>query len=629
MTEIELWGDTEEILPGFSELAGDLRLRSAAGGLRVEVRRGDAGLCVRCRNGAGFISYRSKSDFCRAIGHLAAHLRDAEYEIRETRRFDTLGVMADASRNAVPTVEAVKRMLRCMALMGFNRFMLYTEDTYAVPGQPYFGYMRGRYTREELRACDDCADRLGIEMIPCIQTLAHMPRVLQWQCYEDVSDTEDILLAGEPKTYRLLEELITAASAPFRSNRIHIGMDEAHFIGLGQYLTRNGARPRFDILCDHLEKTAEIARKHHLKPMIWSDMFYRLLDPSGDYADVEIPREVTERIPESVQLVYWNYYSSDKELYLRQLRQHERMKPGTVFAGGVWTWNGMAVSCSKTLATTLPAVEACREVGIRDVLVTLWGDDGAETDLFQALLGLQLYAELSYTPGAVDRGTLGRRFRECTGGDPDAFWDLDRIDNVVGNKRNEAAVNTSKLALYQDIMTGLFDFHFRGRGLSAYYGDLTERFRRYADAGDRWAYLFAPLAELCAVLSRKADMGLEITRAYREKDSAALGGELSRLEELRVSLHTLKDRYRELWLHDCKPFGFEVLDIRLGGVIARVEYAQARIGDYLAGRVKSLPELEEERLPHERRMNTGQDGLCRFNRWHRTVTTSYIGHNIP
>lgn len=30
-----------------------------------------------------------------------------------------------------------------MAMMGLNLGMMYTEDTYEVPGQPYFGYQRG------------------------------------------------------------------------------------------------------------------------------------------------------------------------------------------------------------------------------------------------------------------------------------------------------------------------------------------------------------------------------------------------------------------------------------------------------------------------------------------------------
>lgn len=50
--------------------------------------------------------------------------------------------------------------------MGYNTLMLYTEDTYEVDGQPYFGYMRGRYSKAELRELDDYAAEKGMELIP-------------------------------------------------------------------------------------------------------------------------------------------------------------------------------------------------------------------------------------------------------------------------------------------------------------------------------------------------------------------------------------------------------------------------------------------------------------------------------
>lgn len=79
--------------------------------------------------------------------------------------------------------------------------MVYTEDTYEVKAYPYFGYMRGRYTEEELKECDQYAAELGIEMIPCIQTLAHLTEALKWNYAIDIRDTADILLAGSEATY--------------------------------------------------------------------------------------------------------------------------------------------------------------------------------------------------------------------------------------------------------------------------------------------------------------------------------------------------------------------------------------------------------------------------------------------
>ena len=66
-------------------------------------------------------------------------------------KFKTLGVMVDMSRNSVMSVEGLKRYLPLLKKMGYNCVMLYTEDTYKVDGEPYFGYMRGRYTKDEMK----------------------------------------------------------------------------------------------------------------------------------------------------------------------------------------------------------------------------------------------------------------------------------------------------------------------------------------------------------------------------------------------------------------------------------------------------------------------------------------------
>ena len=111
----------------------------------------------------------------------------------------------------------------------------------------------------ELSECDAYAAELGIEMIPCIQTLGHVEQILKWDNVSALRDTSEIFLVGEPETYRMLEAMIRAASDPMRSRRIHIGMDEAHRLGLGSYLARHGYRGRFQVMNEHLSRVLEIS----------------------------------------------------------------------------------------------------------------------------------------------------------------------------------------------------------------------------------------------------------------------------------------------------------------------------------------------------------------------------------
>ena len=56
--------------------------------------------------------------------------------------YERLGVMIDMSRNAVMSVDSLKKFLPILKKMGYNSVMLYTEDTYEVEGEPFFGYFR-------------------------------------------------------------------------------------------------------------------------------------------------------------------------------------------------------------------------------------------------------------------------------------------------------------------------------------------------------------------------------------------------------------------------------------------------------------------------------------------------------
>ena len=58
--------------------------------------------------------------------------------------FKRFGLMMDMSRNSVMNLPQLKVFTKEIASMGYNMLMLYTEDTYEIPEEPYFGHFRGR-----------------------------------------------------------------------------------------------------------------------------------------------------------------------------------------------------------------------------------------------------------------------------------------------------------------------------------------------------------------------------------------------------------------------------------------------------------------------------------------------------
>ena len=375
----------------------------------LELGWGDA-LTVICEEDRLAVLAEDRAYLARGLFLLRGMLRRGERgTVRQERHFRSCGAFLDCSRGGVMTVEAAKKYIDLTAALGMNVFALYIEDTYTVPGYPYFGHYRGRYTQEELRELDAYCAGYDMELLPCIQTLAHLQQFLQWTPSRELSDTSSCLMAGDEKVYAFLDAAIASLRACVRTDRLHIGMDEAHDVGLGRYLQEHGPTDRFRLLTDHLTRVTELCKAHGFHPMMWSDMFFRLGSKDGDYYDPEchVPQRVIDSLPE-VDMTYWDYYHDDEAFYEHMFAEHARMGRRTVFAGGNWTWGGFLPHVKKTEATMYPAMRVCVRQHVDTVLATMWNDDGNETDHFLALSGLPIFSEACYlgegmTKEAVDR----------------------------------------------------------------------------------------------------------------------------------------------------------------------------------------------------------------------------------
>lgn len=503
-----------------------------------------------------------------------------------------LGVMLDCSRGAVMQTETLHRYIDLLAGMGYRTLMLYTEDTYEIKEEPYFGYLRGRYTQEELREIDAYAASRGIELIPCIQTLAHLDGLVRWGAYRPIIDTDNILLAEEEATYQLIERMFRTLAACFTSRRVHIGMDEAWRVGLGKYLEKHGFTDRTGILLRHLTRVVEIATRYGFRPMMWSDMFFHLATGGHYRPDATFSDAVMQQVPPDLDLVYWDYYHFDPNFYTGVLRVHQRFSNPVIFAGGLWTWYGFSPLSQRALAVTDAAMAACREVGCRDIFFTLWGDDGGECSYFAAL------PLLYYAARAVDErpdpDRIKEDFRAVTGEDFDALMALGRLHELESGER---FINPAKVWLYQDPLLGLYDRTVPAEA-PAYYRALADELDAAADASPTLSLLFRSQAALARAVGRKCRLGVRARAAYRAGDREALRTLAEEdLPQAAEAVDAFHRAYERLWFSENKPNGYERHDARLAGVSARLRTAAARLSAYLAGEATTLAELEEDILP--------------------------------
>jgi hexosaminidase len=598
-------GDLTGLNEGIGLFAAELGFGIvSAGGLPVHViRESGSPIHVSGTEGIASITYSEKIHFFRALGLLVEALRDRnDFDIAETPQFRTNGAMFDVSQgNAVITVPNIRNVLLRMALMGLNMLMIYAEDSYEIEGEPYFGYMRGRYSQSELKECDDFANLFGIEMIPCMQTLAHLIDTLRWDRFTDMKEDDDTLLVGCDETYAFIEKMIAAASAPFRSKRIHIGMDEAWKLGQGRYLLLNGHRRKLDIMTEHLSRVLGITKKYGLEPMIWSDMYFRAASSDGmDYYEKEsaIPADILNIVPKGVQFVYWDYEHHGEDFYIEWIRRHREFGSDPVFAGGIWSWNGFGADYDKTFAASGAALAACKKAGVSEVFATIWGDSGTESSIYENLLGLQLFAEHGYSR-VLDEDKLKSRFKFCIGGNYEDFYSLTWIDKLPGmeTRPDYFTPNASKYMMWQDPMMGLFDKNIEGIAWGAHYARLRVQMETARQRNGSYGFLFEFMANVSAVLELKADLGLRLSEAYRgdKRDVLEAIADIE-LAELSNRLEILRVCHYKCWMRTNKPFGWEVLDIRYGGLAARIRSTAARLKSYLNFEVERLEELEAQRL---------------------------------
>ncbi len=558
------------------------------------------------------IIYSQLSYLFRAIGIAKENMDKGDFQIKETSRFSLNGMMVDCSRNAVISIETLKDVIKQMALMGHNTIMLYTEDTYEIEGEPYFGYMRGRYTIEELTFLDNYAAGFGVTLIPCIQTLAHLNAAVNWNVYKSLTDIDDILLVDDEKTYEFIEKAISSLRKSFRSYRIHIGMDEAHNVGRGRYLDKHGDVDKTELMQRHLERVQQICKKYGFRPMLWGDMFFRIANGGEYYARGSDYSNLKKCVPDDIDMVYWDYYSLTKEEYENLAAAHKTIADNVAFAGGAWKWTSYAPSLFHSMRVSRLALKACYENGINEVFATLWGDDGNEASLYSVFPVLQLFAEYGFHEEFTDE-YLSRRFKTCTGGKLRDFELLD-LPNFPAGAHDNAGSNPSKYLLYQDTMLGLFDKHV-AEGFDDYYAKTAETLWEAAGRNGRYNYLFETLACLCDVLKNKSEAGIKIKYAYDRKDVQELQRIVDEtLPEIISDAEKFRDAVEKQWFKENKPFGFEIIDVRIAGVIQRTKTAKTRLQAYLDNQITRLEELEQERLffdGHENKFD-----ICCYN-WRR------------
>lgn len=289
--------------------------------------------------------------------------------------FPIRGVMLDISRDKVPTMETLFRLVEELAEWKINRLELYTEHTFAYRRHRAVWEHASPMTADEVRALDAfCAERF-IELVPNQNCFGHLHRWLENEPYRDLAECPDGFMTPwgdwrngpfslnplDPRSLALVEELLAELLPNFRSRNVNVGCDETFDLGQGASRAACEERGKGRVYLDFLLKIHAAVTRHGRTMNFWGDIILNHPDLIA-----ELPRDV-------VPLV-WGYEADHP--YAAQCAQFADAGLPFLVCPGTSTWNSILGRTDNALANIANALENGRAAGARGMLLTSWGDNG-------------------------------------------------------------------------------------------------------------------------------------------------------------------------------------------------------------------------------------------------------------
>lgn len=563
---------------------------SFEGGMAIEAFPGlkEGYVITECSDKKLPIKYSSISDLMMALGDIIAHGHPRLDSGPVVPALDFRAVMLDCSRNGVPTVDFLKGAILKLALMGMNYFCLYTEDTYEVDGEPLIGYGRGRYSKTEIRELVGFGEKIGVTLFPCIQTLGHLEQILKYHKYVYLRDNTRVLNALKEETYIFVAKLITEAVNPYNTKLIHLGMDETWGIGRGYAFVENKPIRPLEIYAKHVARVFEICEKEGLQPIMWGDF---ILGHSGEKEMNEFQKSF---LPKSMIMNYWEYESQDKSRYAGAIAEFRKMGYEPLVSPGFHNWGRFWTDYQAVLRTAGPCMKAVHECGIKKTMMTMWGDDGQEC-LFDANYpALSFY--LAWCRMRDPSPEFWEKRAEIICGVPFAeFLKFSEFENFAVSRLDKSGYPvSSKMLFYDDPFFGYVNRMFSDDEVYRIFSDFAETLRKAAGSSRKYPDLLRLAALYSSIISLKFQICRNSRLAYFADNKRDLKIQLGLIPNLEKDICEFHSLYKRLWLRERKPFGLEVMDIRLAGLKARTATMRETIESYLAGEQGKILEFEFE-----------------------------------
>ncbi len=340
-------------------------------------------------------------------------------EIVDGPDFPVRGAMLDISRDKVPTMRTLRRLVDMLAGWKMNQLQLYMEHTFAYHGHEVVWRGASPMSAWQVRSLDRYCRQRGVELVPNQNSFGHMERWLRHEKYRHLSEASGgwrtpwgnirgastTLNPLDPRSIRLLTDLYDQLLPHFTGRLFNVGCDETFELGQGRSREACRKRGAGRVYLDHLMRLRGALRRRGRRMMYWGDM---MMSYPG----------LPARAPKDATLLLWGYESD--HAFERDCRRAARRGLEFYVCPGTSSWCSFSGRTSIALANARAAARSGKRHGAAGLLITDWGDFGHRQHLPVSYAGFLHAAAVSWCAGSNRHMDVGqelsrRAFGDATG----------------------------------------------------------------------------------------------------------------------------------------------------------------------------------------------------------------------
>ena len=311
--------------------------------------------------------------------------------------FPVRGVMLDISRDKVPTLETLFRLVDRLSGFKINQLQLYTEHTFAYRDHADVWQNASPMTADECRALDAHCQARCVDLVPNQNSFGHLERWLTRPRYNVLAElpqggaplpwggtheSPTSLCPTDPRSIAFLAGLYDELLPNFTSRIFNVGCDETFDLrGEGRSAAYVRQQGEGRVYLDFLKQIYALVTARGRTTAFWGDIIIRH------------PELVCE-LPADALALEWGYEAD-----------HPFDAHGAQFAAagvsfyvcpGTSSWNSLAGRTHNMLENLRSAAENGRKHGACGYLITDWGDWGHWQPLSVSYAGFAYGAGVSW-----------------------------------------------------------------------------------------------------------------------------------------------------------------------------------------------------------------------------------------